>query len=95
MKLLRFLVELPWRFIFALLSFTLLSPIGWLGVILVILRFVGVIHWSWWLAALPLEFGVIFCGYNTIKGGLYRSDLEHRTFKRVKEIRAQHEQRKK
>jgi hypothetical protein len=42
MKLLRLLVELPIRFIFALLAFTFLGPIGWLGIILVLLRFFGV-----------------------------------------------------
>jgi len=76
MKLLRFLFDLPIRFIFALVGFTLGGWIGWLGIILVALRFFGVIHWPWWLAALPLEYGVIYCLYMTINGALYRSGLK-------------------
>jgi hypothetical protein len=76
MKLLRFLVELPIRFIFSLLAFTFLGWIGWLGIILVLLRFFGVIHWHWWLAALPLEYGVIYCVYMIIDGALYRAGLK-------------------
>jgi hypothetical protein len=76
MKLLMFLVDLPIRFIFALFGFTFGGWIGWLGIILVLLRFVGVIHWPWWLAALPLEYGVIYCVYMTIDGALYRAGLK-------------------
>ena len=76
MKLLRFLFDLPIRFIFALVGFTLGGWIGWLGIILVALRFFGVIHWPWWLAALPLEYGVIYCLYMTIDGALYRAGLK-------------------
>jgi hypothetical protein len=76
MKLLRFLIDLPIRFIFALVGFTLGGWIGWLGIILVALRFFGVIHWPWWLAALPLEYGVIYCLYMTIDGALYRAGLK-------------------
>jgi hypothetical protein len=76
MKLLKFLVELPIRFIFALFGFTFFGWIGWLGIILVLLRFFGVIHWPWWLAALPLEYGVIYCAYMTIDGALYRTGLK-------------------
>src|SRR5438270_3502388 len=76
MKLLRFLIDLPIRFIFALVGFTIGGWIGWLGIILVALRFFGVIHWPWWLAALPLEYGVIYCLYMTINGALYRSGLK-------------------
>src|SRR5256714_15392228 len=76
MKLLRFLFDLPIRFIFALVGFTLGGWIGWLGIILVALRFFGVIHWPWWVAALPLEYGVIYCLYMTIDGALYRAGLK-------------------
>ncbi len=76
MKLLRFLIDLPIRFIFALVGFTLGGWIGWLGIILVALRFFGVIHWPWWLAALPLEYGVMYCLYMTIDGALYRAGLK-------------------
>ena len=71
-----FLIDLPIRFIFALVRFTLGGLIGWLGIILVSLRFLGVIHWPWWLAALPLEYGVIYCLYMTIDGALYRAGLK-------------------
>ncbi len=76
MKLLRFLIDLPIRFIFALVGFTIGGWIGWLGIILVALRFFGVIHWPWWLAALPLEYGVMYCLYMTIDGALYRAGLK-------------------
>src|SRR6266516_5879250 len=76
MKLLRFLIDLPIRFIVALVGFTLGGWIGWLGIILVALRFFGVIHWPWWLAALPLEYGVMYCLYMTIDGALYRAGLK-------------------
>jgi hypothetical protein len=90
MKLLMFLVELPIRFIFALLAFTFLTPIGLLGIILVLLRFVGVIHWPWWLVALPLEYGVIYCVYMTIDGARHRAisrawlkDIEQSQIKKI------------
>ena len=70
------LIDLPLRFIFALISFTFAGWIGWLGIILVLLRFFGVIHWPWWLAALPLEYGVIYSLYMTIDGALYRAGLK-------------------
>ncbi len=76
MKLLMSVIDLPIRFIFALVGFTLGGWIGWLGIILVLLRFLGVIHWPWWLAALPLEYGVIYCLYMTIDGALYRAGLK-------------------
>jgi hypothetical protein len=43
---------------------------------LVILKVIGVIHWQWWVAALPLEYGVIYCLYMTIDGALYRAGLK-------------------
>jgi hypothetical protein len=76
MKLLMFLIDLPIRFFFALVGFTLGGWIGWLGIILVLLRFLGVIHWPWWLVALPLEYGVIYCLYMTIDGALHRAGLK-------------------
>jgi hypothetical protein len=71
-----FLIDLPIRFIFALLGFTLGGWIGWLGIVLVLLRFFGVIHWPWWLAALPLEYGVVYCLYMTVDGARYRAGLK-------------------
>jgi hypothetical protein len=76
MKLLMFLIDLPVRFVLALVGFTLGGWIGWLGLVLVLLRFFGVIHWPWWLAALPLEYGVIYCLYMTIDGALHRAGLK-------------------
>ena len=71
-----FLIDLPIRFIFALVRFTLGGLIGWLGIILVSIKFFGVIHWPWWLVGLPLEYGVIYCLYMTIDGALYRAGLK-------------------
>jgi hypothetical protein len=76
MKVLMFVIDLPIRFIVALFGFTLGGWIGWLGIVLVLLRLFGVIHWPWWLAALPLEYGVIYCLYMTIDGALYRAGLK-------------------
>ena len=76
MKILMFFIGLPVRFIIALVRFTLGGLIGWLGIILVSLRFLGVIHWPWWLVSLPLEYGVIYCLYMTIDGALYRAGLK-------------------
>jgi hypothetical protein len=77
MKLLMFFIDLPIRFILALLGFTFGGWIGWLGIILVLLRFVGVINWPWWLVALPLGYGVIYCAYMIIDGALYRAGLKN------------------
>lgn len=71
-----FLIDLPCRFLFALISFTFLGWIGWLGMLLVLLKVIGVIHWPWWVAALPLEYGVIYSVYMTIDGELYRAGLK-------------------
>ena len=71
-----FLFDLPIRFIFALVGFTFSGWIGWVGIILLLLRIVGVIYWPWWLAALPLEYGVIYCVYMTIDGALHRAGLK-------------------
>jgi hypothetical protein len=76
MKILMFFIDLPIRFIIALVRFTLGGLIGWLGIILVSLRFLGVIHWPWLLASLPLEYGFIYCLYMTIDGALYRAGLK-------------------
>jgi len=76
LKVLMFLIELPIRFILALIGFTFGGWIGWTGIILVLLRLMGVIHWPWWLAALPLEYGGIYCLYMTIDGALYRAGLK-------------------
>jgi len=46
------------------------------GIIIVILKFTNVIHWSRWLAALSLEYGVIYCLYMTIDGAKYKAGLK-------------------
>lgn len=76
MKLLKFLFELPIRFILALFGFTFFGWIGRLGIVLVLLRSFGVIHWPWWVAALPLEYGVIYCAYMIVDGALYGAGLK-------------------
>jgi hypothetical protein len=76
MKGLLSLLDLPIRLILALIGFVVGGWIGWLGILLVVLRACGVIHWSWWLAALPLEYGVIYCLYMTIDGALYRAGVK-------------------
>ena len=68
-----FLIDLPLRFLFALISFTFRGWIGWSGIVLVLLKVIGVINWPWWVAALPLEYGVLYCLYMTIDGALYRA----------------------
>jgi len=65
-------VDLPLRFIFALISFTFRGWIGWSGIVLVILKVIGFISWPW-VAALPLEYGVLYCLYMTVDGALYRA----------------------
>ena len=71
-----FLIQLPLRFILALISFTFGGWIGRAGIALVLLKVIGDIHWQWWVAALPLEYGVIYCLYITIDGALYRAGLK-------------------
>src|SRR5260370_3111918 len=73
MKVLMLLIDLPLRLLFALISFTFRGWIGWSGIVLVLLKVIGVINWPWWVAALPLEYGVIYCVYMTIDGALYRA----------------------
>ena len=63
-------------FFSALIMFIITGWIGWLGIIFLILRMTDVIHWSWWIAALPLEYGVIYCLYMTIDGAKYRAGLK-------------------
>ena len=70
------LIDLPLRFILALIAFTFRGWIGWSGIVLVLLKVIGVIHWQWWVTALPLEYGVIYCLYMTIDGALYRAGLK-------------------
>ena len=76
MKTLLFIIDLPFRFIFVLIQFTFLGWIGRAGIVLIALKFFGVIGWSWWVAALPLEYGVLYCLYITIDGALYRAGLK-------------------
>ena len=52
----------------ALIAFALTGWIGWLGIVLILLRAFGVMQWSWWIAALPLEYGAIYCLYMAIDG---------------------------
>ena len=59
------LIDLPLRFISALIAFTFRGLGGWLGIVLVLLKVTGVIHWRWWVAALPLEYGVVYCLFLT------------------------------
>src|SRR5437762_2433250 len=70
------LIDLPLRFLFALISVTFRGWIGWSGIVLVLLKVIGVINWPWWVAALPLEYLVIYCVYMTIDGALYRAGLK-------------------
>jgi len=60
-------------FLSALITFTFNGLIGWIGLILIILRIFGIINWSWWIAGLPLEYSVIYCLYMTIDGARYRA----------------------
>ena len=76
MKTLKFLIDLPFRFIHALIGFTFFGWIGWVGLILIGLKFFGVISWPWGVAALPLIYGVLYCLYMTIDGALYRAGLK-------------------
>ena len=71
-----FLSDLPFRFIFALIRFTFGGWIGWVGIVLVALKVIGVVDWPWWVAALPLEYGVVYCFYMTIDGALHRAGLK-------------------
>ena len=71
-----FLSDLPLRFILALITFTFRGFGGWLGIVLVLLKVIGVVHWPWWVVALPLGYGVIYCLYMTIDGALYRAGLK-------------------
>jgi len=91
------LIDLPARFIFAVVAFTIGGWIGWLGIFLAILKLIGLIHWPWWLAALPLEYGVLYSLYMTIDGALYRAGLKdvggYASFTQG-ELVAQHEQSK-
>ena len=63
-------------FFFALIAFIFTGGIGWLGIILILIRIFGFIHWSWWIVALPLEYGIIYCLYMTIDGARYRAGLK-------------------
>jgi len=60
-------------FFMAFIVFIISAWIGWLGIVLILLKIIGIIHWQWWIVALPLEYGVAYCFYMTIDGALYRS----------------------
>ena len=63
-------------FVLALIKFTFTGGIGWLGIIFILLRIFGIIHWAWWIIGLPLEYGVIYCLYMTIDGAKYQTGLK-------------------
>ncbi len=63
-------------FIFAFIKFTISGWIGWLGIIFILIRIIGIIHWSWWIVTLPLEYGAIYCLYMTIDGLQYQLGLK-------------------
>ena len=71
------LIDLPLRSILALIAFTFRGWIGWSGIVLVLLKVIGVIHWQWWVVTLPLEYGVIYSLYMTIDGALYRAGVKN------------------
>jgi hypothetical protein len=70
---LKFIIDLPFRFVFALVGFTFFGWIGWVGIVLIVLKLFRLIGWPLWVAALPLEYGVLYCLYMTIDGALYRA----------------------
>jgi hypothetical protein len=74
--LILFILELPIRFIRALFVFTFFGLIGWLGLLLIGLQLFHVITWPWWVVALPLEYGALYCLYMTIDGALYRAGVK-------------------
>jgi hypothetical protein len=63
-------------FLSSLIMFTISGWIGWLGIIFILLKTIDIIHWSWWIAALPLEYGFVYCLYMTIDGSKYRAGLK-------------------
>ena len=74
MKLIKFLIELPVRFAIALVGFTWRMDRLAAHPPCAVLRYDQRSYdWSWWLALLPLEYGVIYCAYMTIDGALYRA----------------------
>jgi len=75
MKSLSF-INLIKTFFLAFIKFTFTGGIGLLGIILILIRIFGVIHWAWWIVALPLEYGVIYCLYMTIDGAKYKAGLK-------------------
>jgi hypothetical protein len=76
MKKLLFILDLPFRFVYALVGFTFMGWIGRAGLVLIALKFFGVIPWPWWVAALPLIYGVLYCLYMTIDAALYRAGMK-------------------
>lgn len=63
-------------FFMALIVYTFGGLGGWVGIVLVLLKITGIINWQWWIATLPLEYGVIYCLYMTIDGAKYRAGLK-------------------
>jgi hypothetical protein len=66
-----FIIDLPFRFIFALLGFTFGGWIGWVGLALIALKSLHVISWPWWAAALSLEYGMLYRLCMTIDDALF------------------------
>ena len=75
-NVLLFIIDLPFRFVFAFIRMTLFGPIGWVGMVLLILKFTGIIKWPWWLVCLPIAYSAVYCIYMTIDGALYRLGLK-------------------
>jgi len=75
MKSLSF-TKLFMTFFFALIKFTFAGVIGWIGLIFILLKIFGVINWAWWVIALPLEYGTIYCLYMTFDGVQYQLGLK-------------------
>jgi hypothetical protein len=73
MKLIVLTFQLLLTYIIALLQFSLMGFIGWIGIILLVLKLFCVIHWNWWLVLLPLEYGALYCIYMTIDGALLKA----------------------
>ena len=75
-NVLLFIIDLPIRFVIAFIRMILFGWIGWVGIALLILKLIGIINWSWWLACLPIEYSAVYCLYMTIDGALYRLGLK-------------------
>ena len=75
-KLTLIIIDLPIRFILALITCIFTGWIGWLGIVLVALKYFGVAIGPWWAFALPFEYLTLYCLYMVIDGLLYRAGLK-------------------